>query len=245
MSRIDDIVRFYELLDRLETCVGGKRTLAEASSQDGWSARGVYFFFEPGEHRSGRGAGPRVVRVGTHALKAGSRRLLWQRLSQHRGTIRSGGGNHRGSIFRLLVGDAIKNKGAADEPQSWGVAPDPGQAARKLGTDRRQLLDSELPLEREVSDHIRAMHFLSLPVEDEPGPESLRGVIERNSVALLSNYGRQPVDAPSAAWLGLWSSRERVRKSGLWNNRHVEESYDPSFLDELEARVPESDQSAR
>ena len=55
------------------------------------------------ETRSGTGAGPRVVRIGTHGLKNGSRSTLWGRLSQHRGSSRSGLGNHRGSSFRLLV----------------------------------------------------------------------------------------------------------------------------------------------
>jgi len=33
---------------------------------------------------------------------------LWARLSQHRGSAKSGGGNHRCSIFRLLVGRALE-----------------------------------------------------------------------------------------------------------------------------------------
>jgi hypothetical protein len=32
---------------------------------------------------------------------------LWGRLSQHRGYIKGGGGNHRGSIFRLIVGASL------------------------------------------------------------------------------------------------------------------------------------------
>ena len=75
-----------------------------------WPRRGVYFFFENGEPRSGTGAGPRVVRVGAHGLKNGARSTLWGRLSQHRGSSRSGLGNHRGSIFRLLVGVALANR---------------------------------------------------------------------------------------------------------------------------------------
>ena len=46
------------------------------------------------------------MRVGTHALKAGSGTSLWIRLSQHRESERSGGGNLRGSIVRLLVATA-------------------------------------------------------------------------------------------------------------------------------------------
>jgi hypothetical protein len=33
----------------------------------------------------------------------------------------------------------------------------------------------------------------------------------------------------------LYSDRERVRQSGLWNNRHVDETYDPRFLDVFES----------
>ena len=69
-----------------------------------WPKRGVYFFFKPGETR--RDGTPRVVRVGTHALKTGSGTSLWDRLSKHRGNLAGrspGAGNHRGSIFRLHV----------------------------------------------------------------------------------------------------------------------------------------------
>ena len=37
--------------------------------------------------------------------------------------------------------------------------------------------------------------------------------------------------------LGARSDRERVRASGLWNNNHVDEGYDPAFLDEMAALV--------
>jgi hypothetical protein len=55
--------------------------------------------------------GSKVVRVGTHALKAGSHASLWRRLSQHRGVTATERGNDRGSIFQLLVGTAIMNRG--------------------------------------------------------------------------------------------------------------------------------------
>ena len=63
-----------------------------------------------------------------------------------------------------------------------------------------------------------------------------RGVIERNAIALLSNYNSpaQPLDPPSLTWLGLHADRGSVRLSGLWNVNHVTETYDPIFLDLLE-----------
>ena len=106
-GRLDHLKRFYDLLADLEIRQGDRRRLSACDGRMNWPARGVYFFFEPGETRSDSGAGPRVVRVGTHALTTGSRTTLWDRLSQHRGTAKKGGGNHRGSIFRLLVGAAL------------------------------------------------------------------------------------------------------------------------------------------
>jgi hypothetical protein len=104
MSRLDDLVTFYKILEALEQRWGAKRLLRDCDGRQEWPQRGVYFFFEQGEMRAQSGAGMRVVRVGTHALKPGSKTTLWNRLSQHQGVRRSGGGNHRGSIFRLLAG---------------------------------------------------------------------------------------------------------------------------------------------
>jgi hypothetical protein len=53
----------------------------------------------------------------------------------------------------------------------------------------------------------------------------------------LSGYRRPALDKPSKEWLGHYSDRERVRLSGLWNNNHTHETYNPSFLDEMEHRV--------
>ncbi len=81
------------------------------------------------------------------------------------------------------------------------------------------------------------MCFIILPIADLPGPDSLRGVIERHSIALLSGFNHRATDQPGAGWLGAKSDRERVRKSGLWNNNHVDEGYDPAFLQVMEALV--------
>jgi len=232
VNRLDRLQRFYELLDQLSDQLGGPRTLDEFSNYRDWPARGVYFFFEPGEARSDSGEGLRVVRVGTHALTSGSRSTLRQRLSQHRGT-RSGGGNHRGSIFRLLVGQALIAQGTVSNCKSWGVKGSKGDAVRSMGIDRQVLEAAEAPVERTVSDHIGRMPFLWLSINDEPGSASLRGLIERNSIALLTNQSDGALDSPSSDWLGLHSNRSAVVRSGLWNQRHTDEHYDPAFLDEF------------
>ena len=223
------LMQFYELLAHLERNLGGVRRLSECSGRMDWPRRGVYFFRETGEVRSDTGDGPRIVRVGTHALKAGARATLWNRLSQHRGNADGSGGNHRGSIFRLIVGAALIQRDGWVFPR-WGQGNNAPSMVR----------ESERPMERTVCAAICDMPFLWLPVEDEPGPNSLRGYIERNSIRLLSNYGKTPIDSPSPAWLGQCSDRERVRLSGLWNSNHVDEPYDPNFLDTLEYLVEQA-----
>jgi len=237
MDRRSDLIRFYDLLARLEQKLGGKRRLADCHGRMGWPERGVYFFFEPGEVRTDTGTGPRVVCVGTHAITDNSRTSLWHRLSQHRGSVTSGGGNHRGSIFRLLVGAAIKNRDGQTEPRSWGVKGHARAAAEKLGLPLSDIRHFEAPLESMVSMHIAAMPFLWLAVDGAAGPGIGRALIKQNCIALLSNYGKPPLDAASDGWLGRYSDRSRVRESGLWNNRHVDEGHDPTFLDELERCV--------
>jgi hypothetical protein len=221
-ERLGHLRRFYSILDRHAEHVGGARKLADCSGRMLWPIRGVYFFREPGQQRSDSGEGPRVVRVGTHALKAGSGTKLWTRLSQHKGQM-AGGGNHRGSIFRLIVGTALMRRDGMQFP-TWGTGNAVTAAVRT----------GELGLECEVSKVIGAMSVLWLSLEDDASPVSRRGYIERNSIALLSNYDKTALDGPSESWLGQYCNREKIRKSGLWNSNHVDETYDPAFLDELD-----------
>src|SRR5258708_2808983 len=132
MNRLKDAIRFYSLLDRLEGKIGGRRTLSGCSGRMDWPRRGVYFFFENGETRSDTGDGLRVVRVGTHARTVGWVTTLWGRLSQHQGTIGSGGGNHRGSIFRLIVGTAEAARLDGPGPSSWGQGNTADRTVREL-----------------------------------------------------------------------------------------------------------------
>lgn len=233
MTRQEDLDRFYDTLDELRNRVGGYRYLADSTGRMNWPDRGVYFFFAPEATRTGS-TQRRVTRVGTHAVSTGSSTTLWNRLRGHRGTFSGGhadGGNHRGPVFRLRVGEAFINRdGLSDEYPYWSEGssePEPG------------VRDDEHDLEKRVSFYIREMPLLWLAVDDEPGPDSDRVRIERNAIALLSNYRRESLDSRDAAWLGQNSSSSEIRQSGLWNVNHVDESYDPSFLDELAEYVAE------
>jgi len=221
------VKQFYELLGRLEQINNGKRFLHSCDGFMDWPKRGVYFFFELGEKRISSGEGMRCVRVGTHALTLKSRTSLWNRLSQHRGTTRGsnpGGGNHRGSIFRSHVGTALMKRDLwpKEISEDWGGSNAP-----------RSIKDREVIYEMVISEYIRSMPFLWLAISDEPGPDSIRGYIERNSIALLSNFNRasNPIDPPSHDWLGQWAKNAKIRESGLWNSNHVDEPFDENFLD--------------
>lgn len=231
MTRKQDLNRFYELLERLREKCGGHRKLKNCNKNDmEWPERGVYFFMSRDETREGSGR-KRVTRVGTHAVREDSEATLWERLRTHRGTKSGnhpGGGNHRGSVFRLRVGEAIiRRNDLQDYYPTWGEG----------STAESEIRDREYPMEQRVSDFIQELPFLWLKVDDEPGPESDRDFIERNAVALLSNFEKKSIDARSGDWLGKHSPSREIRESGLWNVDYVEKGYDSDFMDLMEKKI--------
>jgi hypothetical protein len=226
-SSAGDLEEFYEILEWLAAKTQGPHNLDRADRVT-WPERGVYFFFEPGEHRycSTRF---RVTRVGTHMVSANSKATLWNRLRTHRGSG-DGGGNHRSSIFRSHLGAAILRRDArtGDLPH-WG-----DQTA-----DVAVVRESELWLEKAVSAAISTMSVVAVDVPDEAGAHSDRAFVERNAIALLSRIGSK-ADPASSQWLGRSSPHPSILQSGLWNVNYVDDSsYHRRFLEVFEyyARV--------
>ena len=211
MSKRDDLIAFYALMDELER--RGKRRLSETDGRMKWP--GVHFFFEPGENRSCSGQGPRVVRVGS------SGRPLRKRLGEHCGTSTPRYGDHRRSVFRLLVGNALIGRDPRAGIDSWG--------ARKV----RNMRHAEQPLEEMVSRRIGGMSVAFVPIEDALGRDN----VKRNAIALLSGFPDRASDRPSSNWLGRHCDREKVRSSGLWNNVHVDGVHESGFLSVFERLV--------
>lgn len=210
-ERQETLDEFYALLDEQADRIGGYWTLPDCTGDDHWPAQGVVFFFEPEELRAD-GTTPRVVRVATHALTPNSKTRLWDRLRADRGTLggsNPGAGNHRTSAFRRYLGKALIARGGFSEAAaSWGKMTG-------LTAETKQL---EIPLEIEVSNYLARMSFVWMAV---PEMED-RIAMERGAVSLLSNLGRQPVDPPSADWLGQHGG-EIIAGAGLWNQDHTEE----------------------
>ena len=239
MPRRDDLDALYRLLDELSASVGGARRLKNCHGRMNWPERGVYFFFEPGETRAATDQ-HRVTRIGTHAVSRGSGTSLWDRLKQHYGTGSGStshphGGNHRGSVYRKRVGEAlIERHDLRDEYPDWN------DRWSSVSRPRGDLRDEEYPMERWVSAYLREQPFLWVNVADRAGPESDRAFVERNAIALVSDFRTDAVDSRSGEWLGRHSPRREIRESGLWNIDHVDEAYDPAFLDRLAECVPET-----
>lgn len=209
----------YTLLERLDAAGLYARPLETGGR---WPQKGVYFFHEEGETRFGRNT-PRIVRVGTHSVSRGSQATLWKRLKTHYGDG-AGGGNHRSSIFRLHVGNAIIDRDSLHAPQ-WGLKRD------SVDTTQGEALVESL-----VSEHIRKMRVTVVPVGDESSAYSDRSFIERGAIALLSTAGRV-VDPPSANWLGNRSAHPTIRDSGLWNLDHVGSTIATGFLETLSGLI--------
>jgi hypothetical protein len=219
--------RFRKAIYRLWVAQRGGRLLSETSGRQIWPGRGVYFLLDP-DVPAANGRMPRIIRVGTHAVSAGSRTTLWDRISTHRGTT-SGGGSHRSSIFRLHVGRAL----AARDPsllqrggQTWGQ----GQSAPA------DIRAGEQHIEEAVSATIGAMRLLWVNMPDAASPTSERAYVERNAIALLSRIGLLSAYG-SREWLGRHSPEWKIAASGLWNLNHVFSRFDPAFLDVFERCV--------
>lgn len=233
MSRREDLDRLYELFDELKEQVGGIQRLGDCTGYMDWPERGVYFFFAADETRDSTDH-QRLTRVGTHAVSSGSGTSLWNRLRTHRGAnsgTYEGGGNHRGSVFRKRVGEAmIERDDLHTEHPHWG---------KGSSTHKEQRL-AEQDHERRVSNYIRDLPFLWVKINDNPSPASDRAYIERNTIALASNYQKDSLDQRNEGWLGNDSPRNEISESGLWNIDHVAENYDPVFLDSLEAAIEQT-----
>ncbi len=220
--------RFNDLLRRLHGGVHQGLALSNLIQAGRLADRGVYFFMDVQDPLDA--STWRVCRIGTHAVSTGSKSTLRARLKTHLGS-RNGNGNHRGSIFRLHVGNALLRR-AGTGLSTWGV----GSVAPSALRESDSLRLAELLHEHRVSDYIGGLHVLWVAVPDDPSPESERSTIERNAIAMLSRQARLAAFAPEN-WLGHESHRAEIRSSFLWNINYVNDDYDPGFLDVLERAV--------
>ena len=91
-----------------------------------------------------------------------------------------------------------------------------------------------------ISMYIGQMPFLWINVDGD-NSHKLRTRIERNTIALLSNWRADAPDRHSPDWLGIHSGKAEIKRSGLWNVQHTKSRYDGSYLEELSSCVEQTD----
>jgi len=178
-------------------------------------SNGLYFFYEKGEICSHTGE-PRIVRVGNHPR---SQNRLITRLREHYEEINYPE-KKNGTVFRRLLGGAILRK---QDPNHPCLLPSPGKGHwEKHGGKTCELCR---PLEDKVTELLRITFcFKCIEIVDR---------IERNEMEkkLIATLARCPECHPSESWLGQWAYSEKVKRSGLWNSRHTDNSYIMTLLD--------------
>lgn len=215
-ARIKDLKRLYSCIDAARE--GGLTFKFSELSNRKLPKRGVYIFLDPREYNFLK-TGPRIVRIGTHAVSSESKSTLRTRLRSHFGQI-DGGGNHRGSIFRLHVGRALlESQKLGFQNTTWGD----GQHASA------EIREKETKLEQEVSGYLSNLEVFIIPIDDEPSKDSLRAHVETQLIALCTE-SFEAIDGAAIDWLGKFSPMLPIVKSGLWNLRDVSKKYKPNNL---------------
>jgi len=157
---------------------------------------GIYILFQKGEKAH---QGDRIVRVGTHT---GDNQLK-SRLRQH--FIDE---NKDRSIFRKNIGRALLNKEKDPYLKIWELDLTAKESKEKLS----HLVDWEKQkqIEKKVSKFIQDnFDFVVIRVDDKE--QRLR--LESKMISTISKCRECK---PSDEWLGLFSPKEKIRKSGLW-----------------------------
>ena len=159
---------------------------------------GIYILFERGEtaHRTNR-----IVRVGTH----NGNDQLRSRLKQHFLVE-----NKDRSIFRKNIGRALLNKDRDPFLSDWELDLTARKAKDQFSA--RVDMSRQIAIEKQVSNYIQSSFsfvIVVLPVDNR----EQRLQIESRLISTVSLCDRCQ---PSAPWLGQFSPKEKIRKSGLW-----------------------------
>jgi len=170
---------------------------------------GIYILFEEGERK---GDFDRIVRVGTHT---GDNQLR-SRLKQH--FVNE---NKDRSIFRKNIGRAILNKKEDPYLKIWEIDFTTRDARERFGNLINW--EKQKQVERKISEFIQDnFSFVLIPMDDK----NKRLNIESKIISTVSRCNNC---SASSEWLGLFSPKDKIKKSGLWL---VNELYKETLSDE-------------
>ena len=227
-TRSTMLARLYAEFER-KFASGSIVALPTLLERDDVPRRGLYVFFDPSERTIFSSAVPRIVRIGTHGVSKGSQSTLRHRLRTHMGTGELAG-NHRSSVFRLHVGQALLTAQQRNL-KSWAK----GQSAESAIRTRENWL------EKQVSNYLRKLLVFVLEVDDASGPSSFRARLERALITLITEGGLV-LDLPTESWLGLHSPKKEIAGSGLWNIQHHSQDLDQRSINRFIRMLETSEQ---
>ena len=157
---------------------------------------GIYILFEKGEKAHG---GERIVRVGTHT----GRDQLRSRLKQHFTNE-----NKDRSIFRKNIGRALLSRDKDNFAKHWELDLTTREAKKKHG--HRIDFEKQKEIEKKVTSHIQKnFSFVVFEVKNKNERLTLE-------LKIISTINQCKDCRQSKTWLGNFSPKEKIRRSGLW-----------------------------
>jgi hypothetical protein len=179
---------------------------------------GIYVLFEKGEF--GHGV-ERIVRIGTHTgIGKLPSRLHQQFLDE----------NKDRSIFRKNIGRALLNAKTDPYLPIWEL----DLTSRKAKEQQGHLVDSDRQsqIEQQVTEFLQSnLSFVAFLVEEKP--DRLRLEARIISTVSLCEECR-----PSDQWLGMYSPKQKIRESGLWQvNELYKQPLSREDVEEVRRRI--------
>lgn len=172
---------------------------------------GIYVIFEKGETFNDI---DRIVRVGTHT----GEKQLRSRLNQH--FVKE---NKNRSIFRKNIGRCFLNKEKNQYLDLWEL--DITSKADKDKNLKLLDLDFEKKLEKRISEYIQTnLSFCVFQVDTKEQRLFWESKI-------ISTLAKSKELIPSTNWLGNYSTKDKIKQSGLWqvNELYKEELTEIEF----------------
>lgn len=157
---------------------------------------GIYILFEKGEFAHSTN---RIVRVGTHTGKNQLRSRLFQHFLNE---------NKDRSIFRKNIGRALLNRDKDSFLEKWELDLTTKDAKEKYSDSVD--FDRQKEIEKKVTEYIQKnFSFVVFQIDEK----TKRLEIESKIISTISLCDECK---PSKNWLGNFSPKEKIRKSGLW-----------------------------
>ncbi|MDE3042578.1 MAG: hypothetical protein KGJ82_18680 [Nitrospirota bacterium] len=193
---------------------------------------GIYCFYEKGEVWGHDGLRPRIVRIGTHKdgnfkSRIAEHYLLADEKMKFDETMSAPKDR---SIFRKNIGRALLSKSRDQYADLWDE--DFTTSANRNKYRILRDIAHEMKIERKITNLLRetfSFRFVSVPEESARLGSS---GLER---ALIGTCAGCDSCGPSSGWLGLHSTKSKIRDSGLWLVQHLSA---PS-LTELQKKILE------